>query len=63
MDKFIQWATANPIAHIEAAYQAWQAQQVEIDRLRVEVLTLRERVEHLEQKAFEARRGRLRLVG
>jgi hypothetical protein len=63
MDKFIQWATANPVAHIEAAYAAWQAQQVEIDRLRVEVLTLRERVEHLEQKVFEARNRRLRLVG
>lgn len=63
MDKFIQWATENPVAHIEAAYTAWQAQQVEIDRLRVEVLTLRERVEHLEQKVFEARSRRLRLVG
>jgi hypothetical protein len=27
------------------------------------VLTLRERVEHLEQKVFEARSRRLRLVG
>lgn len=62
---FIQWATGNPVAHIESAWQAWQHQQREIDRLRAEVMALREQAEHAEQRAYEAesRLPRLRLVG
>lgn len=65
MDKFVQWASGHPVAHIESAYSAWQHQQREIDRLRAEVMALREHNEHLEQQVFEAqaRIPRLRLVG
>lgn len=54
-DQFIQWATENPVAHIQSAAQAWQAQQSKVDYLAAEIMVLRERCEHLEQKRYEAK--------
>ena len=54
-DSFIQWATENPVAHLQAAHAAWQAQQAKVDRLTAEVMALRQRCEHLEQKRFETK--------
>lgn len=54
-DQFIQWATENPVAHIQSAAQAWQAQQKKIDYMVMELMALYERCEHLEQKRYEAK--------
>lgn len=54
-DKFIQWATENPVAHVQAAYAAWQAQQAKVDRLTAEIMALRQRCLYLEQKKYETK--------
>lgn len=61
---FIQFITETASPHPQAAYAAWNHQQATIDHLRAEVMALRERCEHLEQRAYvaEARLPRLRLV-
>ena len=65
MNDFVIWASGDPVASVESAWKAWQHQQREIDRLRAEVMALREQAEHAEQRAYEAesRLPRLRLVG
>lgn len=55
MEQFVLWATGHPVAHLESAYSAWQHQQIEIDRLRAEVMDLRSQAEHLKQKRFEGK--------
>lgn len=64
MNDFIQFVTETASPHPDAAWKAWQHQQREIDRLRAEVMALREHNEHLEQQVFEAqaRLPRLRLI-
>lgn len=62
--RFIEWATCNPVAHLESAASAWQAQQATIDTLHAQILEMQHRAEHLEQRAYEAesKLPRLRLV-
>lgn len=62
MDAFVQWVSSHPVAHVGSAWDAWCAQQHEIDHLHAEVMALRERCLHLQQIAFEAQQRKLRLV-
>ena len=63
--RFVQWATENPVAHVQSAASAWQYQQREIDTLHAQIMEMREQVEHLRQQNHElrVRIPRLRLVG
>jgi hypothetical protein len=59
---FIQFVTETASPHPAAAWSAWLAQQRHIDALHAQLIEMQERVEHLEQRAFEAEQRKLRLI-